>query len=72
MVGKITITERFIRENPVCARFCKIINIALEKNPNISLAEFAEQIDKGNKEYEEIRLRTIIDRQLKEIFGGEK
>lgn len=72
MNRKITITERLIRENPIIAGFCDIINQAIEENPNMSLAEFAYEIDKSNKEYEEIRLRKIVDAQLKEIFGGVK
>ncbi len=47
---KITIPDWLKSKNPVTAEFCEIINEALKNRPNMSLAEFAEQIDKVHKE----------------------
>ena len=68
MNGQITISKWLKEENPVIAGFCQMINDALKDRPNLSLAEFAEQIDKVNKEYDLKRLQAIEKAQLEEIF----
>ena len=55
----IEITALFKQEHPVVAGFCEMINETLKIAPNLSLAEFAEQIDKLTKERAEKRLQAV-------------
>ena len=63
----ITITERLKKTNPITAEFCQIINEVLKNRPNMSLAEFAEQLDEAQKEGELRRVSCIVGEQLREI-----
>ena len=69
MSGMVKIPAWMKRDAPMCAEFCEIINLALESNPNMSLAEFAEQINQANveKAYE-----ILIKAEAQQIYGGER
>lgn len=49
-VEQIMIPQWMRDETPTCAGFCEIVNLALLENPKMTLAEFARELDKGNKE----------------------
>lgn len=61
----ITIHNWIKRERPIVAEFCELINSALQNKPNMSLAEFAVQLDEANKETTYARLLKAE----KEQFG---
>ena len=63
---KIVIPEWLRREIPPTAGFCELINFALEGNPNMSLAAFAEQLSKSNVEQSFKRIQRAEKRQFGE------
>ena len=63
---RIVIPQWLKREQPVCAGFCEMINDTLQTNPDISLAEFAEQLSAANIEESYKRIRAAEEKQ----FGG--
>lgn len=44
--------------------FCSLVNTALEKRPDITLKEFAEILDRTNRQEE---LERIVARQIQEM-----
>ena len=63
---RIVIPQWLKREQPVCAGFCEMINDTLQNTPDISLAEFAEQLSEANIEESYKRIRAAEEKQ----FGG--
>ena len=63
----ISILEEMKVKRPTTAAFCELINHALEKVPDMTLAEFAKSIEQAH--YEE-RLERIIAAEKKQ-FGVE-
>lgn len=61
MNGKIIIPVWLEEGNPQSAKWCEVINDALQKRPNMSLAQFAEGID-----------RTVKETSLKRVQEAEK
>lgn len=61
----ISISEEMKVKRPTTAAFCELINYALEKCPDMTLAEFAAEIENGHKEE---RLERIIAAEKKQ-FG---
>ena len=59
--GKIYIPKDL---NPIKSAFCNLVNIALGKNPNITLKEFAEILDHANRKEE---LEGIVANQMEQI-----
>lgn len=57
------------KDAPMCAGFCELINAALDSNPNMSLAAFAEQLSQANveKTYE-----RLLKAEKQQIYGGVK
>ena len=57
------------KDAPMCAEFCELINAALENNPNMSLAAFAEQLSQANveKTYE-----RLLKAEKEQLYGGER
>ena len=49
---------------PITAGFCEMINDALNSNPSMSLAEFAELLDEENKRASVERLERIEREQI--------
>ena len=64
MNGAITIPKWLKEETPVIAGFCEMINEALQNRPNLSLAEFAKQIDEANVKESYKRLQAVIAAQF--------
>ena len=64
---QIKIYEWQRKETPLCAGFCEMVNEALRDNPNMSLAEFAEELDAANKRATFERLIKAERRQLCEV-----
>ena len=62
----VTIPQWIKEKAPISAGFCEIINDALKRNPNMTLAEFASEVNRGNI--------TATERYLEEVerkqFGG--
>ncbi len=67
-MGKIMIPQWLREARPMTAGFCDMINEALEKRPNLSLAEFAEQLDAVNKE----NTLKLIQAAERRQFGGDE
>ena len=63
-VEQITIPQWMRDETPTCAGFCEIVNLALLENPKMTLAEFARELDKGNKEKTLERIELAEAQQL--------
>ncbi|MBQ9113878.1 MAG: hypothetical protein IJY05_03040 [Clostridia bacterium] len=61
----ISIPNFMYDEAPILAGVCEIINVALEQNPDMSLAEFARVISEANQEKACERLEKAIERQFK-------
>jgi hypothetical protein len=72
MSGKILIPEWLKKENPICAGFCEMINEALQNRPNMSLAEFAEQLHEENVSESYRRLQAVVNKQLEDIHSRMK
>lgn len=51
-------------ERPLTAQFCELVNFALESDPDMSLAAFAEQLNEVNMEEARNRLQAIIEKQF--------
>lgn len=66
-MDKILITAHMRQCTPITAQFCTLINDVLRDRPDITLAEFAQILDEGNKENESKRLQAIVRRQLAEL-----
>ena len=62
----ITVTELMRRETPFTAAICDLINETLKNRPNITLADFARQIDEANKERAKKRLLDAERKQFGE------
>ncbi len=65
---KISIPEWLKREKPINAGFCELINETLLNSPNMSLAEFAEQLHKVNVEATYRRIQEAERQQFEEII----
>ena len=65
---KIVIPLWLKRESPITAGFCGLINDALENSPNMSLAQFAEQLSVANVEESIKRIQRAENKQ----FGTEE
>ena len=65
MERKIVIPRWFKRECPILAGVCEMINIALADNPQISLAEFAQELSKANVEKSIERMESVEREQFK-------
>ena len=63
---KIVIPWWLKDESPTVAGFCELINDTLQICPNMSLAEFAEQIHKANVEDTYKRVQGAEKRQFGE------
>lgn len=59
--GKIYIPKEL---DPIKSAFCNLVNIALGKNPNMTLKEFAEVLDHTNRTEE---LERIVANQMEQI-----
>lgn len=68
MENFIIIPSWIKEEKPTIAKFCELINNALEQNPNMSLAQFAQVISKINIEKTIQRVQRAEEKQ----FGVEK
>ena len=64
---RIVIPQWLKREQPICAGFCEMINETLQDTPNISLAEFAEQLSATNIEESYKRLQAAEKKQFGDI-----
>lgn len=63
---KITIPQWMKDELPINAGFCELVNMALDENPNMTLAEFAKSLDELNKEE---TLERVINAELEQLGG---
>lgn len=61
---KIVIPQWLRDESPICADFCELINYALEEKPNMSLQEFAEDLNNSNLELSYERIQQAEARQF--------
>lgn len=67
MKKQAIVIPNFMRDEcPILAGVCDVINAALEKNPEMSLKEFAKAISEANQEKARERLEKAIERQFKE------
>lgn len=62
----IQVTELMRKENPITSGVCDLINEKLKICPNMSLADFAKQIDEANKERAKKRLLEAERKQFGE------
>ena len=62
----IRIHEWIKRERPDMAQICELINFALGGNPSMSLAEFADILDKENVNETYRRLLAAEEKQFSE------
>ena len=53
-------------ETPIVASFCELVNFALEDNPRMTLAEFAEKLNDANISATLERLEAVEERQFEE------
>lgn len=53
-------------ETPIVASFCELVNFALEDNPDMTLAEFAEKLNAANISAALERLEAVEERQFEE------
>ena len=51
-------------ETPIVASFCELVNFALEDNPDMTLAEFAEKLNDANMSAALERLEAVEKRQF--------
>lgn len=63
----IQVTELMRKENPITSGVCDLINETLKICPNMSLADFARQIDESNKERAKKRLLEAEKKQLGDL-----
>ena len=70
MVDKIKIPHWLKVTHPLNAMWLENINLALQENPNMSLAEYAELLNEVvfKKAYK--RLTETVNNQLEEVLGG--
>jgi hypothetical protein len=54
---------------PKMAEFCELVNFSLQGNPNMSLAEFAEQLSRVNVDK---ACEILLTAEIKQIYGGER
>lgn len=54
-------------ETPIVASFCELVNFALEDNPRMTLAEFAEKLNDANMSAALERLEAAEERQFGEV-----
>ncbi|MBQ9728210.1 MAG: hypothetical protein IJV85_01295 [Clostridia bacterium] len=66
-MSKIVVTNWNKEQHPICSEFCELINDALERRPDMSLAEFAEILNEANQYAMREMLYEVEKRQLKEI-----
>ena len=55
------------RDAPKMAEFCELVNFSLQGNPNMSLAEFAEQLSRVNVDK---ACEILLTAEIKQIYGG--
>ena len=63
----ITVTALMRKEYPITSGVCDLINETLKICPNMSLADFAKQIDESNKERAKKRLLEAEKKQLGDL-----
>lgn len=67
MSGMVKIPALIKRDAPKMAEFCELIDFALQGNPNMSLAEFAEQLHRVNVEK---ACEILLKAEIQQIYGG--
>ena len=65
----IQVTEAFKKRRPLIAGFAEFVNAELKYDPNMSLAEFAEILDRCIKLDTEKMLSEIIRKQVGEVMN---
>ena len=63
-VTRISVPEWMKQETPVTAQFCELVNFALETNPTMSLAAFAEILHEENVRATVERLEAVEAKQF--------
>lgn len=66
----ITLTNLYRKRHPILSGVCEMINAALEENPNMSLAEFAAELDKEVMDRTSQYLTAVIKQQMEERKNG--
>ena len=61
---RIVVPGWMVEETPLTAEFCELVNFALEGNPDMSLAAFAELLHEENVRASVERLKAIEAKQF--------